>query len=276
VKNTNLILIISVLLLSACKAPRYIYSPALPDQAFLEKKGDSKLAGYYAGGVSSTGASRSALGYEVQAAYAVTNHWAVLLGHGARREHDFYSKFSGFDDYYYLESDVRYKRRMTDIGLGYFTSVGADRLVYLGINGGVGFGNMTMVEQGKALDSSDFSRSYESRLNRLFFTPFINLHTSDNFKLSLSGRFSFVRFREEKNDYLQSEIDYLELATVKNKTQAYWEPALQAQYVFRQAPYLRLEAGFQFCTDKSYALQSRSITGFLGLSFDLTKISSGR
>lgn len=271
-----MILLLAVCFLSACRAPRYIYSPALPDQAFLEKKGDSKLAAYYAGGMSSTGASRSALGYELQAAYAVTNHWAVMLGHGARREHDFYSKFSGFDDYYYLESDVRYKRRMTDIGMGYFTSVGADRMFYMGINGGMGFGNMTMMEQGIALDSSDYTRSYESRLNRLFFTPFISLHTSDQFKLSLSGRFTFVRFREQENTYLPLESDYLQLGSIQNKTQGYFEPALQAQYVFRQAPFLRLEGGFQFCSDKSYALQSRSITGFLGLNFDLAKISSGR
>lgn len=273
-RDNLFIFAVATLLLGACRAPRHIYSPALPDQAFLEEKGDSKLAAYYAGGVTGSGSSRSVNGFDLQGAYAVTNHWAVLLGHSNRSERDFYSKATGYDDFYFLETDVRYKRRMTDIGLGYFGAVGRRSFVYMGINGGLGFGNMTMREQGQDLDTLNFSRSYKSNLNRLFFTPYVNINATDFFKIALSGRFSFVRFREEENDYTQPEIDYLQLGSLSNNTQAYFEPALQLQFIIRSAPFIRLEGGLQFCTDKSYALQSRSITGFVGVNFDLSKLNN--
>lgn len=271
-KSICLYLLLALLLFSSCRAPRHIYAPSVPENPFFEKKGDSKLAVSYAGrGIDLSESRRKFTGVEFQGAYAFSNHIGLFVGHGMRRERDNYNKNRGYDDYYYTEADVFYRRRMTDVGLSFFSAADPQKIVYLGANVGMGFGNLQMREQGLLLDSSALNRFYESRLTKFFVAPFVSFHSGDYLKVSLTGRLAFVNFREQKNNYTPDESNYLQLSRIYDNTQAYFEPALQAQFMLPEAPFVHLEGGLQLCTDKSYALQSRTITAFLGVSFDLGK-----
>lgn len=272
-KSTCLALLLALLLFSSCRAPRHIYAPSIPENPFFEKKGDSKLAVSYAGrGIDLSESRRKFTGVEFQGAYALTNHVGLLVGHGTRSERDNYTENRGYDNYYFNEADVYYRRRMTDVGLTFFTPADKQKIVFLGANIGMGFGRLKMRELGIKPDSSELDRNYESRLRKFFITPFISLHSGDYLKVSLAGRVAFVNFREQQNNYTIDEADYLQLSRIYNNTQAYFEPALQVQLMLPEAPFVHLEGGLQLCTDKSYALQSRTITAFMGLSFDLGKI----
>lgn len=68
--------IIIVVLLSACNTPRYIYSPSPPNNPYFKEKGDSRLAAYYSSGGDNnilTGEKKD--GFDLQAAYAISNSW---------------------------------------------------------------------------------------------------------------------------------------------------------------------------------------------------------
>ena len=104
-----LFLFLFVLTAASCYSPRYMYSPAASNVPILTKKGDSKLAAYYSN--SSFGGrdvkNLYSYGFDVQAAYAINNHWLVLLSQSNR-----YEKTSGDLETYYLDSNsIRYTKK---------------------------------------------------------------------------------------------------------------------------------------------------------------------
>ena len=82
-------------LASSCYSPRYVYSPAAVNVPLITKKGDSKLAGYYsinpgeAKKQTTAGELNSGYGLDIQAAYAITNHFAIQGSYTKRWEKNY-------------------------------------------------------------------------------------------------------------------------------------------------------------------------------------------
>jgi hypothetical protein len=78
--------------LHSCYTPRYVYSPTAHNVPVLVKKGDSKLAVNYSANLGGNSENVNAVtagtsdGYDLQAAYAFTRHWAIQVNYYHRKE----------------------------------------------------------------------------------------------------------------------------------------------------------------------------------------------
>src|SRR5205085_216186 len=119
--------IISILLLvlcmASCYSPRYVYSPSAQNIPLLNKKNDYKLAGYYSGGSGLVKYNNNyARGIDLQTAYAFSDHFGVMLNEYLRWE-----KNGGNNDFYIPDnSTIKYKRSLTELGVGYFVNLNRD------------------------------------------------------------------------------------------------------------------------------------------------------
>ena len=109
-----------VLIMVSCNTPRYIYSPSAHNVPVLTQKGDSKIGAVYSTNFTGEEKRDGALidnrsrGYDLHGAAAITDHFAVQASYFYRWE-----KSSGGKD----SLTVRYKRNLTEIGLGYYLPV---------------------------------------------------------------------------------------------------------------------------------------------------------
>src|SRR6188474_2639221 len=105
------------IIMISCRTPRFIYSPAPPNNPYFREKGESKIAAYY-----STAADENDLqqeyndGLDLQAAYAVSDHFALTADYFKRNEKDV---FKDYDRSLFDSSVIRYDRNLTNFGAGY-------------------------------------------------------------------------------------------------------------------------------------------------------------
>jgi hypothetical protein len=78
-KNKKLMLLpIITIAFFSCRTPRFIYSPAPPNNPYFREKGESKLAAYYSVGADDDeSAEEYNEGFDLQAAFAISNHFAL-------------------------------------------------------------------------------------------------------------------------------------------------------------------------------------------------------
>ena len=139
-------LLAAITLLCSCGSPRYVYAPSLPTPVLTEK-GETRLAAFY-GGEGKDGFEGSYhRGYELQAAYAFSSHWSVSLVHNQRAERTLYgSDSTEYNSELFHDSDIRYKRRMTQLALGYTQAFGAQKKNFISLQLGAGTGYFHMRE----------------------------------------------------------------------------------------------------------------------------------
>ena len=221
-----------------------MYSPAASNVPILTKKGDSKLAAYYSN--SSFGGrdvkNLYSYGFDVQAAYAINNHWLVLLSQSNR-----YEKTSGDLETYYLDSNsIRYKRSMTEIGGGYFTAIRDSSKLYVQITGGIGFGKFTLDDNGKDATAGYYSRHHQTGVTKFFIQPALQLRYNKHFSSSFASRFIVLWYHSVKTNYTAAEQDVylLDVLTVSPRT--FWEPAIINNFSFNKLPALQFELQFGF------------------------------
>jgi len=107
-----------------------MYSPAAQNIPLLVNKGDSKLSGAIATNFSKEYTANNRLnetknrGFDLQGAYAITNHFAIAANYYRRNESNNGSKSS-----FRLDSaNLRYKRQLTELAVGYFTPLAESKL----------------------------------------------------------------------------------------------------------------------------------------------------
>jgi hypothetical protein len=112
-----LLIISLVILLLSCNTPRHAYSPAAHNVPVLTKKGDSKLGAVYSTNavgpetIADVKIDTRRRGFDLQGAVAVTDNFAIQASHFYRWE-----KTAGGPD----SITIRYKRNITEIGVGVF------------------------------------------------------------------------------------------------------------------------------------------------------------
>ena len=270
-------LLAAITLLCSCGSPRYVYAPSLPTPVLTEK-GETRLAAFY-GGEGKDGFEGSYhRGYELQAAYAFSSHWSVSLVHNQRAERTLYgSDSTEYNSELFHDSDIRYKRRMTQLALGYTQAFGAQKKNFISLQLGAGTGYFHMRESGDDLNDNPYSRRYKSRLLKIFAEPVLVGQVSPAVRLVMTGRISLVRFSERESNFTDQEIQSLEFFEIQNKWKSFFEPSFYGQIRLPQLPWLSAEMGLQFCSDPVVnVVEARSFTPFIGLAFDLGKLNKGK
>lgn len=267
-------LLISTILIS-CRAPQYyIYAPSPPVNPFFKEKGDSKLSAYLSGGSGSY-----VPGADLQAGYAITEHLAVTGAFFSRREKNTY--YSSWNTGSGTDSVVnRYRRKMGEVGMGYFRKVNYRGNATLNIYGGYGWGTFYFKETGTSNGGSAYTRTHESDVRKWYVQPSIHFMRGKVFRLGIATRFSLVNYGNIRTDYSNTELTDRTLNQFADRTHLFVEPTVNMQFCF-PPPWIKLDMGITVCPiyDNSYEynrLQHRSLSASIGLTFDLGKISGNK
>jgi hypothetical protein len=271
-KDLILLLLICLTIIS-CRTPRFVYSPAPPNNPYFRERGESKLAAYY-----STGADANELtneynnGFDLQGAYAVSDHFALTADYFKRSEKD-----GIYEDNrtYFDTSVVRYKRRLTSIGAGYYTPITNDRKITMNVYGGLGFGKYSFSDDG--LDNgAGYHRDYSSDMTKWYIQPSINFFVGNYFRTGLISKVSWVRFNDIETSYTSAELSYLDLDRLPGRTLRFFEATWNVQVSFRNMNWFYLDGGFTFSSDPfvndDTNLEARNFNASIGISLDLSKI----
>src|SRR5882724_9406535 len=169
--------------LFSCYTPRYVYSPSAQNVPVFTKKGESKLAANYSFNLSNNTVKDSvpvrakARGYDLQAAYAFTNHFALQVNYFHRTERNAGDFDSGVKD----SVVINYKRNLTEIGLGYFHGLDNNKQAIIQLFAGVGFGNFSFTDNGKDANRVLRSRFHQMDVTKIFIQPAFTIRSKDNF-----------------------------------------------------------------------------------------------
>jgi hypothetical protein len=267
--------VLCILALSSCYTPRYMYSPNGTNVPNLTAKGDSKLAVYYATGNRGTGRGRRILGddqfrnrgLDVQAAYAVTNHWGLLFNHSLRNEINS-GEFGNRID----SAVIRYNRRLTELGIGYFGRFNKSKSLFQ-VFAGYGFGNSNFTDLGRDNNNVNYSRFHRAGVNKIFLQPAIQADISPYFTTSFVNRFNFVFFSRINTDYTTREQESYLLENLEGRTSVFWEPSFINNFGFEDLPGLRfeLQLGFASLVSRKF-IDYRTFSFSIGAMADLRRV----
>lgn len=272
-RNKNLVLLLSICVtIISCRTPRVIYSPSPPNSPYFREKGESKLAAYYSTG---GGAHEVTQGYnaglDVQAAYALSDHWAITSDYFKRDEKDITNivRQGLFDS-----STVRYDRKLTSFGIGYSIPITDKKTIMYSVFAGGGFGKLEFTDNGSD-NSVSYSRYYKTDLAKWYLQSAISFYSGKYFRTALIGKLSWVKYNEPETTYTADELEYLDLNLITGKTLLFIEPSWNVQATFKNLEWLYLDGGFTFCSDpfgNSTNLVARNINASIGLSLDFSKM----
>lgn len=276
-KNVNrylfFLLIAYSSLLISCYSPRYIHSPVGTNVPILTQKGDSKLAGYYSfnpgekNNLTTVGKLNSGNGADLEAAYAVTNHWAVQAAYTIRHE----KNYADFNINRADSSLITYRRNGAEFGIGYYTSIDKRRASFFQLFGGVGLGRSSFSD--KYFTGNMAARNFTMDITRLYIQPAIMIKYGDVFASSFSSRVSFVYFKNVKSDYTAEELLRYQLNDIDRGVKVFWEPAFINAFGLKKLPALKLEIqmGMSFLMTQRF-VDYRTVNVSAGLMLDLSRL----
>lgn len=266
-----LLLSFCCILLFSCYTPRYVYSPAAHNVPLLVQKGDSKIAINYSSNLSSKRTSGEQVylsrsnGMDAQAAYAVSNKFALQLNYFYRKEQNG-GNYTSYRD----SAVIQYKRKLTELGAGYFTKLHPGGNLIFQVFAGLGFGNFSFTDNGKDDNRLDYSRYHKAGIIKYYVQPAIMYQYKKQVAASLSSRFSIINFRDIKTDYTQAEQRNFELDSIARSPAVFWEPAFINTIGFKKLPGLRLEYQFGMSILMSRRfIDARSFNFSMGMQADL-------
>lgn len=267
-----LLMLFLIIGFASCATYRYIYTASPANNPVFTKKGESKIAGYYS---SSSGSDNTIMsytrGFDVQGAYAISDHLAITASYLNRREKDVY----GTADNNFDSSVVNYKRNLAEFGGGYFIPINKRNTLTASVFGGYGTGKFSFTDNGLTIDSTAYSRYHQSKIGKWFFQPAINFIPSANFSASFALKFSYVNYRNIKTNYTPDELAHFSLQNLEAQTLTFTEPSLSIQFGVSQLPWIKVEAIFSGVTQSGGMVLDRSIRTSnisIGLNIDPFKI----
>jgi hypothetical protein len=272
----KILFVASIFCLFSCNTNyRYIYTASPANNPYFTKKGESKLTADYSSSNNIRPVNKYAAGIDLQAAYALGDHWALATAYYNRREKDVFSstKKGPFES-----SAVRYKRNLFDIGGGYFISLNKKKTITFNFYGGMSFGKFSFIDDGKDSSGAGYSRFHNNGITRWFFQPSFNFMPSEYIRFSYATKFSFVHYGNLHTSYTAEELKYLFLDKVDNQTLPFIEPSLNVQFALPEIPWINLDAGISSTTNPlnvfifNGGVKVRSINSSIGLNFDFSKL----
>ncbi|MEO9210675.1 MAG: hypothetical protein ABI208_06230 [Ginsengibacter sp.] len=233
-KIERIFLLLFVLMgLFSCTASRYIYAPAPANNPFFKEKGESKLtASYSEGDGNQNGYAR---GWDLQGAYALSNHWAVTASYFNRREMDRNSISNS------NVSEIKYKRNLLGFGSGYFIALNSKKTITFNLYAGLDFGKFSFDDKDISNPNSSDSRFHSSNITKGYFQPSFNFMPGKYIRFSFFMKSSYVGYGDIKTSYTSDELKYYSLDELGGKTWNFLEFGWDFQFGIPKYPWIRLE-----------------------------------
>jgi hypothetical protein len=251
-----------------------MYAPAAPQAPMLSSKGETNITAMYS--VGGTGHSDDDKGYnegyDLQGAYAVSDHVALTASFSHRSERDSYKAGTLYTN---TPADVWYIRNATELGMGYFAPSGSRNKSFFDLYGGYGFGKFRLHESDQKT-GGNVDLYHTTSIAKFYLQPGFHFN-SDISQTAISFRFTAADYYHIMSDYTPLQEDSFHMATIRNTTFVFLEPSLALRMWAPNAAWLRFEV--QVSTSiklNNKAFYYRSSYLSLGLSFDLSKIGAHR
>lgn len=242
----GLILSCTIIIAASCDTPRYIYSPAAHNVPVLTKKGDSKIGAVYStnavgqekkNGVEIDNRSR---GYDLHGAVAITNNFAVQAAHFYRWE-----KTEGGPD----SITIKYKRNLTEIGLGYYLPINDKGNTFFQVFAGAGLGRFSFTDVEKTANNY-----HQANITKIYLQPAMLYKSKGSFTTSVAVRFSNINYSKIKTNYTSAQLSDYHLDNLSGRAKWFLEPATVSSFGFKNVPGLRFEVqgGLSFLMARDY------------------------
>lgn len=254
--SPHLTLFFAIVFTASCNIPRHIYSPSAQNVPVLTKKGDSKLGAAYStsvagqetkNGVEIDNRSR---GFDLQGAVAITDNFAVQAQHFYRWE-----RTEGGPD----SANIKYKRNLTEIGLGYYLPVNDKKNAYFQVFAGAGLGQFSFTDVDKT-----GSYFHQANITKIYVQPAMLFRSKGSFTTSVSVRFSGINYSKIRTNYAPAQLDDYRLEDLSGRARWFFEPASVSSFGLKGVPGLRFEVqgGLSF-------LMAREIRDYRKFNFSI-------
>lgn len=271
----TLLLIIPVLILASCYTPRYVYSPAAHNVPVLTAKGDSKLGINYSTNIAQkaknsdkTFDSKGA-GIDVQGVYAISKNLAVQASYYWRSERNEGNYLFNATD----ESVLRYRRNLTEAGIGYYSKIDSRGISWFQIFGGIGMGDFKFTDKpiSNSVNTSEFF--YKTSVTKYYLQPAVMILYNKLISISFSSRFSLLKFHNVRTDYSSTQLNNYKLDSLTHRPVIFWEPAVVNSFEFKKLKGVKFEyqLGLSLLTSKSF-VDARAFNFSAGIFVDIPKM----
>lgn len=272
-RNNHACLLFAVLLLlSSCHVNHYLYAPSVPQAPMLNSKGEMNITGMVSVGATghSTADSGYNYGFDLQAAYALSDHLAITASFARRNEKDVYESGTLYSSY---PANLWYRRNTMELGLGYFTSIDSDDEVFFDLYGGYGFGKYRLRENDRPAGGSTL-QTHTTSIAKFYLQPGFHFNVSDMSQAGLSLRFTAANYYHIMSDYTAEQEKSYHMATIRNTTFVYLEPSLAVRLWVPHSPWIKFQTELSTSIKlNNEAFHYRKSYVSFGLSFDLSKLN---
>ncbi len=253
--------------LCACYTPRYVYSPPTQNIPSVHKKNDLEFSAFYAGSVNTFKSKDNYnQGFDIQSAWAESNHFAIILSESARWERN-----SGNDSYFANDtSRLSYQQNYVEIGGGYFSSPKANPKMQVQIFGGAAFGS-SKISDNYISNNITANKYHNSYVTKIFIQPALLYSPFKNFLTSLSSRFTAVIFTHIHSNYTANELDNYNLDSLTVSPVYFWEPAVSYTIGIKQLPIkFRIQGSISVLLNRRF-VEHRSSNVSFGIVSDFSQ-----
>jgi hypothetical protein len=269
---TNLLLPVTALLLFAsCKSYHYMYAPVATSTPMFNKKGESDVSALYSfGSIFRTNVHTHNDGYDLQGAYAVSDHFALTAAFSHRHERNVYDSTNTFGNT--VNSSLSYRRNTTLLGVGYFTPCNASGSSFFDLYAGYGIGRYQLDDDGVA-PGPLYHQFHDCNVNNYYVQPGFHFNGRGAMQVSLATRINTISYYNIATDYTAAQEKSYNMAVIRNTVFSFLEPSFTIRGWAPGAPWIRIE--FQASTSiklNNTALYYRESYLSLGLSFDLSRL----
>ncbi len=219
----------------------YYYAPNANNVPLLKEKNDVRFQAQYSSG-------NNFSGYDVQSAYALSNHAGVQLNFFHAAEDDG-ENGSGFGNY-------------IEAAGGYYHPSHNKHWIFESY---AGLGN------GWVNNNYGYSEFAKTGVTKFFIQPSFGF-TSKNFDMALSSKFGFVNINVKEsnlsNNHNSFDLDYINFLKT-SKPFYYWEPGISIRGGFRQCKVL-IQVTHTFAKNSELALDDTNLSLGILIPFKIT------
>lgn len=259
----------------SCYTPRYVYSPSAQNVPLLTEKGDAKFGALYSTNLTGTKTiddqsfKGNSNGVDLHAAYAVSKSVAVQANFFSRSEING-GNFSGISD----SSVIRYKRNLTEVGIGYFTNISEAELGQLSFQvfAGLGSGEFSFTDNSKDNNGLQTFNMHKAKVTKFYIQPAIMVRNKKKSMAAVSSRFSIINYGNVKTDYSADQLAIYELSELTKGPVVFWEPTFVNAIGIADLP-IRVEyqVGLSVLMSRRF-IDSRSFNFSIGIQSDFSKL----
>jgi hypothetical protein len=193
-RHIILLMPVIAILLNACSAYKYVYSPVSTNLLQLDEKKDIKVAANYAvaGDLFTSGTQRQIPnGLDIQSAFALSDKVAIKL--------DGFYKWENNESTNNDIINIKYKKRGIELSGGYYNLSDKKKTSKFGLYFGVGYGKLDLKERNINIPSANYFHSMHYA--KLFFQPSFSIRVNKNYTTTLAAKLSGFKFYNIKTDY---------------------------------------------------------------------------